>query len=84
MFVFTEIQTQCKTHLLVHVDDLDLISDCPQSVARILSLIDAKYGLKNSDPEQMLGVCRHAFTDDSGVRYIEFTQPTFIVRHMET
>eukprot|EP01050_Picozoa_sp_SAG11_P003673 SAG11_NODE_214_length_12237_cov_15.921486_1_plen_33_part_10 len=26
----------------------------------------------------MLGVCRHAFTDDSGIRYIEFTQPKFI------
>eukprot|EP01050_Picozoa_sp_SAG11_P008401 SAG11_NODE_738_length_7426_cov_14.966289_9_plen_729_part_01 len=78
MFVFTEIQTRCKTHLLVHVDDLDLISDCPQSIAKILSLIDTKYGLKIADPEQMLGVCRHAFTNDIGIRYIEFTQPKFI------
>eukprot|EP01050_Picozoa_sp_SAG11_P021443 SAG11_NODE_3816_length_2210_cov_4.887731_2_plen_358_part_00 len=41
-------------------------------------MIDAKYGLKISDPEQMLGVRRRAFVDENGVRHIEFTQPTFV------
>lgn len=40
--------------MLVHVDDIDLITDSDDDVAIIFDLIDRKFGLVAGDPDVLL------------------------------
>ena len=71
MYMITNLKTGSVTHMLVHVDDIDLITDSDDDVAIIFDLIDRKFGLVAGDPDVLLGVHRK-LTEVDGVRYLEF------------
>jgi hypothetical protein len=64
--------------LTVYTDDCDLIGENATDLQFIKKSFDDKYGVKECDPEIMLGVRRTVTTTKSGVRELQLTQPDYI------
>ena len=77
MYIITNIVTGAITHMLVHVDDVDVIADSDDDVAVLFAAIDSEFGLVYGNPDVMLGVHRQ-MSEKSGVRYLEFTMTEYV------
>ena len=77
MFIITNTDTNTKTHMLVHVDDMDVIADADADVKIIFEAMNDEWGLTISDPDMMLGVQR-TVTEKDGERFLEMHMPNFV------
>ena len=77
MFVITNTSSKTVSHHLIHVDDIDTISDNNEDVDYIYGQIHKRFGISRCDPGIMLGVERR-LTTVANTRYLEFLMPTYI------
>ena len=77
MFIITRVDTSTVTHLLIHVDDIDAISDSADDVNAIFAEFHARFGITTCDPDVMLGM-RRELVEENGVRYLEMSMNTYI------
>lgn len=71
-----------RVWILWHVDDADILSECPELTAWILKQYHDEFGITVSEPDFMLGIRRDITveTDDAGekVKYNTLTQTAYI------
>lgn len=77
MFIFTNVTNETVTHILIHVDDMDVVADSELDVEYIFEAMDAEWGITICDPNMLLGVERK-MTETNGVRFLEFRMPNYI------
>jgi hypothetical protein len=77
MFIITNTDTDAVTHLLIHVDDIDAICDDSDDVIYIFGQLASKFGIKECDPDIMLGIQRKMSLAD-GIRFLDITMERFV------
>ena len=77
MFIIDNVDAGTRTHVLIHVDDMDIVTDSDADASAILAKFHKRFGIRYCDPEIMLGIRRTMSTVD-GVRFMELTMTTFV------
>ena len=64
MFIIDNITNGTTSHLLIHVDDIDIVADDEHDVEFILKKMDEEWGITICDPDMLLGVERKLTVED--------------------